>query len=493
MALRSSSNAGIWVCAWLLSCGAETADPGSDSSTHFFSRCELSAECGEGYSCECNRCTVACTSDDQCGSEGTCAPASDALSCDLEGNVCAPKSVVIESASGDEPDAGPSEPLPVPVPTNETPAAAALPTTADASVPAQPAGGVVDSPDAAVPDFMDAGLPAPVPILPEPDPSELVEAGVPPEPVNPEPVSPCPGAPECEWVELPPVLEAIRGHAVVSVDGTLYSFGGGTWTDFVGENAELYSATFAYDIEAAEWSPRAAMPVGAYMLAAHPVGDRILVQTGYGAAGFVNALLSYDPAEDTWFELSPMPSYRYIFTTGVVGDRLYVIGGNGTIDDMPQGSQDWEYKDYVQVYDIATDTWSEAAPEPEPTGGAASCTLGSRIYVFGGDTSNRTTIYDASTDSWSEATPPPVARNAHTCVTVGSVFYLLGGRVSTGGELATVERYDPGTDTWTRLPDMPSGRQWFGAAVVDADVYVVAGQTDTGTLLDSVWLYHTAE
>lgn len=229
------------------------------------------------------------------------------------------------------------------------------------------------------------------------------------------------------------------------------------------------------------------------MLAAHRVGERILVQTGYGAPGFVNALLSYDPLEDAWTELAPMPSYRYIFTTGVVDDRLFVIGGNGTVDDEPQGSQDWEYKDYVQVYDVASDTWSNAAPEPEPTGGAASCTLGSRIYVFGGDVSNRTTVYDASTDTWSEATPPPLPRNAHTCVTVGEVFYLLGGRVSTGGELALVERYDPTADAWSTLPDMPSGSQWFGAAVVDSDVYVVGGQSDTGTLFDAVWLYHTAD
>jgi non-specific serine/threonine protein kinase len=368
------------------------------------------------------------------------------------------------------------------------------PFTPDASVPPEPAVQVPDSAsDAAAPEFIDAGLPVPVPDLPEPEPSEVLDAGAPPEPVNPEPVSPCPGAPECEWVTLPPLPAATRGHAAVEMDGTVYVFGGGSTADFLGTSSEPYASTWAYDTVAAEWTPRAFMPVGAYMLAAHRVRDRILVQTGYDGSGFVNSLLSYDPAEDTWSELSPMPSHRYIFTTGVVDDRLYVIGGIGTVDDMPQGSQDWEYKDYVQVYDVMNDTWSSAAPEPQPTGGAASCTLGSRIYVFGGDVSNTTTIYDAGTDTWSEATPPPVERNAHSCVAVGEVFYLLGGRVASGGELATVERYDPGTDTWTTLPDMPSGRQWFGAAVIDSDVYVVAGQTDSGTLLDSVWLHHTAE
>jgi N-acetylneuraminic acid mutarotase len=58
---------------------------------------------------------------------------------------------------------------------------------------------------------------------------------------------------------------------------------------------------------------------------------------------------------------------------------------------------------------VASGSWSNAAPEPEPTAGAASCTLGSRIYVFGGEISNRTTIYDTVTDSWSEGSPPPFA------------------------------------------------------------------------------------
>jgi N-acetylneuraminic acid mutarotase len=180
-------------------------------------------------------------------------------------------------------------------------------------------------------------------------------------------------------------------------------------------------------------------------------------------------------------------SYRYLFATGVVDDRLYVIGGQGPANGT-QTDEEWDYKGAVQVYDVATDIWSDATSEAEPTASAASCTLGSRIFLFGGETSNRTTIYDAALDSWSEGTPPPLERNGHSCVVVGDLFYLLGGRSTNGGGFDAVETYDPLTDTWAELPGMPDARYWFGATAVNDTVYVVGGSIANG-LLDSVWEY----
>jgi N-acetylneuraminic acid mutarotase len=84
----------------------------------------------------------------------------------------------------------------------------------------------------------------------------------------------------------------------------------------------------------------------------------------------------YDLATDTWTEKSPMPTPRLGLSTSVMDGKIYAIGGGNT-SDRPWFST-------VEVFDPATDTWTTKAPMPTPRIGLSSSVVDGRIYAIGG-------------------------------------------------------------------------------------------------------------
>jgi N-acetylneuraminic acid mutarotase len=299
----------------------------------------------------------------------------------------------------------------------------------------------------------------------------------------------CAGTAQCAWRSGAPMPAPSVGHAAASFGGKIYVFGGVTAGDSGAPAASAYTHARVYDPIANAWTALPPMPVGAYDLEAHAVGDKIYVVAGYGVNGFKNELMEYDPQAKAWALKSPNPTYRYIFTSSVVNGRIYVIGGQGTIDDGPWVSgKPWAFKDRVSIYDPATDTWSQGHAAPMPFGEAASCALGDKIYVFGGTTEAGlqavTLEYDTASDSWASKSPMAVAKEGLGCVRVSDQFYLLGGRNSVA--LDALNRYDPATDTWTSPTRLPTARYWFGAEAVGGEIYVIGGWVESAFSTDVV-------
>jgi len=74
---------------------------------------------------------------------------------------------------------------------------------------------------------------------------------------------------------------------------------------------------------------------------------------------------------------------------GIINGKLYVASGNSGGGEVPN----------LQVYDIATNTWSAGAPVPTPVTGPGSAVYQGKLYLFGGaapfpTTTTITQIYD---------------------------------------------------------------------------------------------------
>ena len=296
----------------------------------------------------------------------------------------------------------------------------------------------------------------------------------------------CAGAAACAWRSGAPIPAASRGHAAVGFDGKIYLFGGAIPGDDQGLplsplSPTAFRSTRMYDPVANSWSVKQPMPVGAYDLEAHVVGDKIYVLLGYGAEGFRNEVLEYDPLTDSWSQKTPSPTYRYEFTSAVVNDRIYVVGGQGTIDDGPwESGKPWSYKSHVAIYDPRTDAWSTGQPTPMPLAASASCVAGDDIYVFGGRAADSTLqastlVYSTTSNSWSARSGMSAGREGHDCVRVNDQFYVIGGRTADGAPLNLVHRYDPATDTWEVPTYMPTARYWFDATTVADEIFIFGG------------------
>jgi hypothetical protein len=92
-------------------------------------------------------------------------------------------------------------------------------------------------------------------------------------------------------------------------------------------------------------------------------------------------------------------------------------------------------------------------------------------------------VYDPATDTWSEAAPLPTARSGAATAVLNGRILVMGGEhnpTSATGTFEENEAYAPDTDTWSTLKLLPTPRHGFGAAVFDDAVYTPGGAPVNG-------------
>ena len=191
----------------------------------------------------------------------------------------------------------------------------------------------------------------------------------------------------------------------------------------------------------------------------------------------------------TWEELEPLQGEGFAGT--VIGNRIYVSHGYRPIDSTR-----------MDVYDIATDTWSPGAASP---GGAASelvgAATGGRHYAIGGRNA-RTDVYsyDPGTDTWATEPFLNTARRGLGAAVIGTKIYAVGGSTGTGPgggtPLAANEVLDTsaGVPAWAAVASMPTAAMGVYATVAfGGKVYVLGGyNSGAGGALGLVQIYDPA-
>ena len=183
----------------------------------------------------------------------------------------------------------------------------------------------------------------------------------------------------------------------------------------------------AYDFATNTWQNKTAIEFG-YDCKADIVNGKIYML-------YDNAV--YDPANDSWSQIAANPAAptdgRHVFeeyASAVLDGKIYVMGGF-----WRTGWSDYTFLDSVEIYDPATNLWTQGAPMPKAMSGMAAGTTGTyaaeRIYVMGGIDANftvynSTQVYDPQSGNWSTATPMPISTNDLNLVNVNDQLYALG-------------------------------------------------------------------
>lgn len=231
----------------------------------------------------------------------------------------------------------------------------------------------------------------------------------------------------------------------------------------------LFLLLFSYEYVCATsnfvWSEKAArMPVGCGGASAVSVNNKIYVIGGINwLNGKMNDLQVYDLATDSWTIKMPMPTARSDFAIGLVNNKIYVIGGD-------KGSG---ISNTVEVYNIATDSWTTKANMLTPRRHLFGAVVNNKIYAIGGDSGVTTNIveeYDTATDSWVSKSSMNDARIYFQTAVFNEKVYVFSGR-----ERTSTEVYDTTLDTWTMKTDIPSSREFASAIVISSRIYVIGG------------------
>jgi hypothetical protein len=154
--------------------------------------------------------------------------------------------------------------------------------------------------------------------------------------------------------------------------------------------------------------------------------------------------------------------------------KLYLMGGRG---EKP-----------VNVYDPATNRWSDAAQPPIEIHHFQPVELGGKIYVLGALTGKyphetpieHVLIFDPAANAWSQGPAIPARRRrgaAGVVVYLRKIYMVAGIRDGHwDGHVAWLDAFDPHTGEWTELADAPRPRDHFQAVTIDGKMYVAGGR-----------------
>ena len=170
--------------------------------------------------------------------------------------------------------------------------------------------------------------------------------------VYPTGATPTPTATPCAsvgaWAEQSPYPIVVSGNAVASQGGNVYSFGG------IANNVAIANA-YKYTPATNTWTPIASLPAPRGWFSAASDGTYIYLLGGVDQNFATTATLwRYDPVSNTYN--TSLPSYTiptYFHASAYLNGKIYRIAGRANGTDF-----------HVEVYDIATNTWSMAANYP---------------------------------------------------------------------------------------------------------------------------------
>src|SRR5262249_12277797 len=137
---------------------------------------------------------------------------------------------------------------------------------------------------------------------------------------------------------------------------------------------------------------------------------------------------------------------------------------------------------HVEVYTIATNSWSMAANYPFANHNLMAAALGNYIYAGGGNASpDKTYRYDPSTDTWDDAAVAdfPAGRSSAASGAYNGRWLLAGGDVNFATSNSVIA-WDPATNTWNNLPNMVQARDNLEGATAGQSFYAVAGDFGPG-------------
>jgi len=180
------------------------------------------------------------------------------------------------------------------------------------------------------------------------------------------------GGPSGTWTQMAIYPETLLGIAAAWDGGNyIYAAGGTTVT------GTSMATAYKYDIGANTWTAIASMPGANCFCGAGFVAGKFYVLGGTVLGG--NQLYEYNPGSNSWTTKAPVPTPVWFGTSSTTFNNSYLlsVGGGG-------GYASWPATNAVQIYNPATDTWTQETPLPVARGTNMARWAGSGKVVSGG-------------------------------------------------------------------------------------------------------------
>ena len=183
-------------------------------------------------------------------------------------------------------------------------------------------------------------------------------------PVKSAPNILAPAAPTSMWTMATPYPTTISRYGFAQTATHVYVFGGVS-------NGTRVNTVNRMDFATGMWQPRAAMPFTSEAPTCALMASTGIVYCTEGDTG--SGFASYNIATDSWTSLASIPGGdHYGSASGAFNGRVFVAGGTTSFTNA------------VQVYNVATNTWSPGTAAPNDFLLAGYQQVGQYLYVVGG-------------------------------------------------------------------------------------------------------------
>ncbi len=275
----------------------------------------------------------------------------------------------------------------------------------------------------------------------------------------------------------------------LALDAKLYVFGG-----FYNDHIQATVQSDVYDPANNTWTQLAPLPEKLTHAGQATDGRFIYLAGGFVGdhpGGSSNKIWKYDVAANLWSEGPSMPGKRGGGALVLLGRSLHYFGGTLRLKG---GDYVQDYGDHwVLRLDDHDAGWTTAASLPNPRNHMGGCVANGKIYAVGGqhlgdeESGNQRSVqvYDPATDEWTNTADLPFARGHLTSNILewnGRVI-VVSGVTNRRKAVATIEVYDPTSNKWATLTPLPKPRQ-SGVSGIVGDKLIVTG----GSLSVTTWI-----
>ncbi len=195
------------------------------------------------------------------------------------------------------------------------------------------------------------------------------------------------------------------------VGGKIYVFGGIT-----GQFGIVHRALWIYDVASDSWSRGADLPIENFGAAVAAINGKIYLAFG---SGFVNQTWQYDPATNAYTRRADAPFVPQ-------PQRLHGVALGGEMHAFAGGFSGTSHV----IYNPSVDQWRLGPDMPVGVTDPAVGVLGGKALVVGGQPQALTQIFDPATNTWSQGAPIAGAVGGVDNTTggvIGKTFHLVGG------------------------------------------------------------------
>ncbi|XP_068438132.1 kelch-like protein 40b [Clinocottus analis] len=174
-----------------------------------------------------------------------------------------------------------------------------------------------------------------------------------------------------DWLGMPPLPSPRFLFGLGEAENSIFVLGGRE----LKEQEHTLDSVLVYDRQSFKWGESEPLPYPVYGHATTSHNDVVYVIGGKGdSKSCLKKMCAYDARKFEWKELAPMKVARSLFGVTVHKDKIYVAAG----------VTDTGLTDSVEVYDIATNKWSDFVVFPQERSSLNLVSLAGLLYAVGG-------------------------------------------------------------------------------------------------------------